>query len=249
MKKEENCLDRENEILLYEPERIDARAVLPPEARMHRQLHLLLEKAGQELKERAPSVSASFDNMLLERLEQAVKHPSSLPLLNDADFLPVVSAGEGVLQKPMFWKISALVLLFLGGSLIPYFLYRSQMPQLPAQTEKTQDAERSAADEQKMAAPGVLDERKEKMEKNGVINRKPYHLKPEMTYGAVRPDAPPPAADMWKEEARDPEMELKSRIEIEQDPLKRIELQRQLLHLYESTGQNEKAADLRLQIK
>jgi len=54
---------------------------------------------------------------------------------------------------------------------------------------------------------------------------------------------------MWDEETTDPEADLKARIDSERNPARRKELQKQLLQIYESTGQTEKADTLRSQIQ
>lgn len=246
-------MDRENEILLHEPERISALASLSAEAKMHRDLHQLLEKAGQEPKNRAPALSADFNDTLLARLDQAVKNPSALPPLNDADFLPIASAGdagEGFLRSRMLWQASAVVLVAVGIGIGSFqYMQRSEIPSVKAKATEEAPAERALTEEQ-IAAPAGLAE----------SDVKPGADRPDATApGVSAPETPealaapsPEAArhrEMWDEETTDPEADLKARIQAERNPARRKELQKQLLQIYESTGQTEKAATLRAQIQ
>lgn len=247
-------MDRENEILLYEPERIGAQASLSAEARMHRNLHLLLEKAGQELKNRTPALSADFNDTLLARLDQAVKNPSALPPLNEADFLPISSAddaGEGFLRSRTLWQASAAVLVAVGIGIGSFqYMQRSEVPSANAKTTEESPVERVLTEEQRPGRPADLTE-------SGV---KPGAGLPDATAPGVSvpelPEAlsaPSPEAvrrrEMWDEETADPEADLMARIQTERNPARRKELQKQLLQIYESTGQTEKAAALRAEIQ
>lgn len=244
-------MDRENEILLHEPERISAQASLSAEAKMHRDLHLLLEKAGREPKNRAPALSADFNDTLLARLDQAIKNPSALPPLIDADFLPVASAGdagEGFLRSRTLWQASAAVLVAVGIGIGSFqYMQRAEIPSANAKTVEESPTGSALTEEQKLAAPAESDV------KPGVVS-------PDATApGVSAPEtpealaAPSPEAvrhrDMWDEETADPEANLKARIQAERNPARRKELQKQLLQIYESTGQTEKAAALRAQIQ
>lgn len=247
-------MDRENEILLHEPERISAQASLSAEAKMHRDLHLLLEKAGRESKNRAPTLSADFNNTLLAKLDQAVKNPSALPPLNDADFLPISSAGnadEGFLRSRTLWQASAAVLVAVGigiGSF--HYMQRSELPSANGKTSEESPTEKALTEEQTLGGPAGLTE----------SDVKPGAVSPDATVpGVPAPEtpealsAPSPEAvrhrEMWDEETADPEANLKARIEAERNPARRKELQKRLLQIYESTGQTEKAAILRAQIQ
>jgi hypothetical protein len=247
-------LDRENEILLHEPERISAQASLSAEAKMHRDLHLLLEKAGREPKNRAPALSADFNDTLLARLDQAIKNPSALPPLNDADFLPVASAGdagEGFLRSRTLWQASAAVLVAVGIGIGSFqYVQRAEIPSANAKTSEESATERALTEEQRLGGPAGLTE----------SDVKPGAVSPDATAPGVSvpetPEAlaaPSPEAvrhrDMWDEETADPEADLKARIQAERNPARRKELQKQLLQIYESTGQTEKAAALRAQIQ
>lgn len=244
-------MDRENEILLHEPERISAQASLSAEAKMHRDLHLLLEKAGREPKNRAPALSADFNDTLLARLDQAIKNPSALPPLIDADFLPVASAGdagEGFLRSRTLWQASAAVLVAVGIGIGSFqYMQRAEIPSANAKTVEESPTGSALTEEQKLAAPAESDV------KPGVVS-------PDATApGVSAPEtpealaAPSPEAvrhrEMWDEETADPEANLKARIQAERNPVRRKELQKQLLQIYESTGQTEKAAALRAQIQ
>ena len=247
-------MDRENEILLHEPERISAQASLPAEAKMHRDLHLLLEKAGREPKNRALALSADFNDTLLARLDQAVKNPSALPPLNDADFLPVASAGdagEGFLRSRTLLQASAAVLVAVGIGIGSYqYMQRSEISSSNAKTSVESPEEKALAEGQRPGGPAGLTG-------SGI---KPVAISPDATVPGVSvPEAPealsapsPEAVrhrEMWDEETPDPEANLKVRIQAERNPARRKELQKQLLQIYESTGQTEKAADLRAQIQ
>jgi hypothetical protein len=221
---------------------------------MHRDLHLLLEKAGREPKNRAPALSADFNDTLLARLDQAIKNPSALPPLNDADFLPIASAGdagEGFLRSRTLWQASAAVLVAVGIGIGSFqYMQRSEIPSANAKTAEESPTGKAITEEQKLATPAGLAE-------SGV---KPGAVSPDATApGVSAPETPgalaapsPEAArhrEMWDEETADPEADLKARILAERNPARRKELQKQLLQIYESTGQTEKAATLRAQLQ
>ncbi len=236
-------MDREKDIRLYEPESMEADASLSGEAREHRDLHLALKKAGQEVSEKLPALGDDFNEKLLARLESAVKDPSALPPLNDADFvfpssdLPSDPAG-GWYKRPLFWRISAVLLVGVG---IVVAIRSIEEPSSP-------DGVQKAAKEPLAEAEPLNEPLKE-----------PAQGLPEApSFAAPLPDAgdnPPmmgtaPPAGVeggigGDDSVVNPEADLRQRIESETDQEKRRQLQEQLLRVYEATGQVDRARRLR----
>lgn len=236
-------MDREKDIRLYEPESMEADTSLSGEAREHRDLHLALKKAGQEMSEKLPALGDDFNEKLLSRLESAVKDPSALPPLNDADFVfpssaPSSDPAGGWFKRPLFWRISAVLLVGVG---IVVAMRSIEEPSSP--------------DEVQQAAEEPLAE----LDPPGKPLKEPEQGHPEAPSFAAPPpdvvDNPPmmgtaPPAGLEGGIGGDdivvnPEADLIHRIESETDPVKRRQLQEQLLRIYEATGQVDRARRLR----
>lgn len=240
---------RNDDIQLYEPEGLDPRAPLDGETRAHLDVHRAIEEAGLEWKRKAKvSFSADFDERLLARLE-ASRGEQAEPL-NDADFAPVAGAGEAAfLTRRGFLGAAAAILFFIFGAIWVQGYREIQNRDLapPAAAPSRESASDAASSP--VPPPGVT------MPTHRPPLSAPEPARPAAERAGAAP-APPAATEseaqkrsVWSEDSTpDPEMLLRDRIQAEQDPAKKRELMKQLLRLYEGSGQTQKAAELRKQL-
>jgi hypothetical protein len=236
-------LDRENEILLHEPERLNPQTVLSAEAQAHRTLHLSLEQMAGEWNKKSPLPSAGFNERLLQAIEQSSQIETPV---NESHFAPIAGPGEGLfLRNRGLLSASAALLVFASGAFL--WLQNQRHAEIPGQKtanpaeslpreETTERAEKDVALPSTLPAPVA----KRQMDNQGLSAP---------ASAPAREESVRQRGDWDEEGAVDPETELLARIASETDPLKREQLQQRLLQLYQGTGQTEKAELLRRQMR
>lgn len=221
------CLDRRDEISMYEPEKIDSQPELLPalstQAKEHYQLHQHLQKSAEFRNKNHSKLSLDFNDRLLGALqsEQPPKDSESSASLSNQFF-----TGRS------FLGLAAISVFAVGLGIIGYSFLSQNSPAVKSDTATSNQAQEidqantNDSASEKSPAPPIL-KRNEKLA------------------------APHQANHDWADESTfvNPETQLLNQISIETDSEARKSLQQKLLQLYESTGQTEKANRLRSNMK
>lgn len=221
------CLDRRDEISMYEPEKIDSQPELLPalsnQAKEHYQLHQHLQKSAEFRNKNHSKLSLDFNDRLLRALqdEQPPKNSeNSVFLINQ------------FLTGRSFLGLAAIFVFAVGFGIIGYSFLNQNSPAVKSDTATSTQA-------QEVDQTNTIDFASERS------------LVPPIPKPNEKLAAPHQANHDWADESTfvNPETQLLNQISAETDSEARKSLQQKLLKLYESTGQTEKANQLRSHIK